>query len=181
MWGSKSAENCCPDFTCQYIFLPFPSRSGDPSVGRDAGSKLWAWNDVLHKPPVPASQFLGEKHSARKREPSPAKPMPKIRLYHKSTFWKIERLIKRVFLLLLCVMVNFMVWKVQFCFYWSLKKDDIFWRYSFNFEWLWSGCKRIHSTKIKKIELSFIFSLRALFRCFTIQANRTLSSSVTKS
>ena len=90
-----------------HFFLPFPSRSGDPSVGRDAGSKLWAWNDVLHKPPVPASQFLGEKHSARKREPSPAKPMPKIRLYHKSTFWKIERLIKSVFLLLLCVMVNF--------------------------------------------------------------------------
>merc|ERR1711994_1067875 len=48
---------------------------------------------------------------------------------------KNRKIDQECFLLLLCVMVNFIVWKVQFCFYWSLKKDDIFWRrYSFNFE-----------------------------------------------
>lgn len=60
-------------------------KCNDPSVGRETGAKLFAWNNILHKPSVPASQALGEKHSARKREPSPAIPLPKIRLYHKST------------------------------------------------------------------------------------------------
>merc|ERR1719312_2089238 len=61
-------------------------QSNDPSVGRDAGSKLFAWNNILHKPSVAASEVLGEKHSLRRREPSPGKPLPKIRLYHKSTY-----------------------------------------------------------------------------------------------
>lgn len=86
MYNSEHLSNIKNDFKGLVEDKYRRVRSGDPSVGRDAGSKLWAWNDVLHKPPVPASQFLGEKHSARKREPSPAKPMPKIRLYHKSTF-----------------------------------------------------------------------------------------------
>ena len=58
----------------------------DPSVGRDAGTKLYPWNNILHKEMVPASQRLGEKHSLRAREPSPIKSMPRITLYHKSTY-----------------------------------------------------------------------------------------------
>merc|ERR1719312_747305 len=48
----------------------------NPSVRRDAGSKL-AW---------PPGKVLGEKHSLQGREPSPGKHLPKIRLYHKSTY-----------------------------------------------------------------------------------------------
>jgi len=57
----------------------------DPSVGRDAGTKLCPWSNVLHKASVPASQALGEKHSLRKRESSPFRPLPRVTLYHRST------------------------------------------------------------------------------------------------
>ena len=85
MYNSQHLQSMKTDFKAmvedKYRRISF----NDPSVGRDAGTKLYPWSNVLHKEHVPASQALGEKHSLRKRQPSPVRPLPKITLYHKST------------------------------------------------------------------------------------------------
>jgi len=56
----------------------------DPTVEHDFGTKLYPWQNVVGKSGEPASQRIARLHAAKPRMETPP-PVPKIRLYHKST------------------------------------------------------------------------------------------------
>jgi len=56
----------------------------DPSVEHDLGRKLYPWQNVVGRESEPASIRLSRVQALRPRMTTPP-PLPKIRLYHRST------------------------------------------------------------------------------------------------
>lgn len=57
----------------------------DPSVEHDIGAKLYPWRSVVVRDAEPASERLRKIHAERARGDSPPR-LPKIRVYHRSTW-----------------------------------------------------------------------------------------------